>query len=294
MKTGFSLLMTICLLNTQVLFASQSELNLQVIAQKIASNIENLEEHPGLLADMQNALQPHSDIFNAIAQMPTNPEFEPYIKRYEELKAQYTGIHTPVTTKILLTSSPLLLNEEDYNGSDYAGLIQGSGVCQKHLNLIMIDRVMWEYYRDNDAVRQLLLTHELGHCDLNQDHIHNTIMELSFPEGFFCKDTRDWDPLYKDFFSMQNTRPRRKEIIFEKDNNPEGYMDGAYDDQKGVIYREKNSFLMGFNELFPTINKCLSISSTPCTNLHEVLERSKKEAMEKGYEQQQINPSNCS
>ena len=220
MRQILFLLMMAFLFNTQALFAQQIELDLQRLVQKMTSNIENLEEHPGLSTDIQNILQPYSDIFNAIAQMPTNPEFEPYIKKYEDLKAQYTGIHTPVTTKILLSSSPLFLNEKDYTGS-----IEGTAICQTDLNLIIIDRVMWEYYRDNDEVRQLMVIHELGHCDLKQDHLHNTIMKLNFPDGFFCKETRDWDPLYEDFFSMQNTR--LKDIFFEEDNNPEGYRNGS-------------------------------------------------------------------
>ncbi len=140
--------------------------------------------------------------------------------------------------------------------------------------------------------------HELGHCDLKQDHLHNTIMKLNFPDGFFCKETRDWDPLYEDFFSMQNTR--LKDIFFEEDNNPEGYRNGSHPDDpddpnyQKVVYREKNLRLMALNELFLTLNKCLSIGSTPCTNMHEEFERLKKEAMEYEHEITLINPSDCS
>ncbi len=40
--------------------------------------------------------------------MQTNPEFEPYIERYKELKAQYASIHTPVNTKFFLSISPIV------------------------------------------------------------------------------------------------------------------------------------------------------------------------------------------
>ena len=47
-------------------------------------------------------------MFKTIAQMQTNPEFEPYIERYKELKAQYASIHTPVNTKFFLSISPIV------------------------------------------------------------------------------------------------------------------------------------------------------------------------------------------
>ena len=136
MRQILFLLMMALLFNTQALFAQQIELGLQRFVQKIvATRIENIEEVPGLVTDLENILRPHSDfLLNTIPQMQTDPEFEPYIKRYEALKAQYTGIHTPISTKVFLSASPWR------ETNTYAKTLSFAGECVSEGDFIIIDR----------------------------------------------------------------------------------------------------------------------------------------------------------
>ena len=149
---------------------------------------------------MENILRPHSDLlFNTIPQMQTDPEFEPYIKRYEALKAQYTGIHTSISTKVFLSASPLPVK-------DYESSLKKSAFCVLPLDIIIVDRDTWEHYQDE--VRQFILFHELGHCDLDQGHNSNHIMDTyksNLDKPAVIRETIDWDPLYEEFFSMKDT-----------------------------------------------------------------------------------------
>ena len=117
------------LITAQTLFAQSSEQVLQELAQEVISdNIRNLEQNPGLLTDIQDIIRPHSNfLFNTLPEMQTDPEFEPYIEKYEALKGQYMGDGQPIPInpdiKIFLTASPFVF------APSYDESAERSGVC---------------------------------------------------------------------------------------------------------------------------------------------------------------------
>lgn len=97
------------------------------------------------------------------------PETVKYIERYSIYKVQYTGkvYNGRVST--------YFVNLKD----DTAGFCSGD----KNGPYILIDREYWDNVTDSD--REVLLLHELGHCDLGLGHSHqDTIMEPVLINGF--------------------------------------------------------------------------------------------------------------
>ena len=190
-----------------------SEQDVQELAQKMIKRVQNPDENLGLLTDIQAALRPHLDfISNTLPEMQTDPEFEPYIERYEALKGQYMGNGQPIPInpdiKIFLSASPFLL---DYNES-----LNGTGVYFYYHSVIVIDRGFWEHYRGNNEIRQAVLLHELGHCDLEKEaDSHNGIMNRVWIDSLLNEEIIDWEPIYEEFFVMQQ---RQKVIVCSEDN----------------------------------------------------------------------------
>ena len=211
----FVLLLVVCLSNAQTLFAQSSEQGLQELAQEMMSRVENPEQNLGLLEDIQDVLQPHSDfLFNTLPEMQTDPEFGPYIEKYEALKGQYmnNGQSMPVDpdVKVFLSVTPFP-REIGYDES-----LIGTAVSFYHNSVIMIDRGFWEYYKGNDVVREVVLFHELGHCDLRQEHSHNDIMNMTWMDDVLTRKTIDWQPLYEEFFTIQQ---RYKTVVCSEKNS---------------------------------------------------------------------------
>ena len=202
------------LLNAQEPSGRSSEQGLQKLAEKMIARIQNLDENLGLLEDIQDILRLHSDFFfNALPKMQTDPEFEPYLEEYKALKGQYMGNGEPMpinpNIKIVLTRSPFVM------APSYDKNLKQPGVCLHPSNLIIIDRGFWEYYKDNDEVRKAVVIHELGHCDLNQEHSHNDIMNTVWEDDLLNSRVINWIPLYEEFFVMQ----QRYEVIMCSEEN---------------------------------------------------------------------------
>ena len=211
----FILLLLIAYLpNTQKLFAQSTDQGVQKLAQKIIERVKNSDEISGLLSDIQSVLQPHSDFLsNTLPNMETDPELKPYIEKYEALKSQYMGdgqsIPINPDVKIFLTASPFAL------ASRYDRSFDNSGICFHEASLIVIDRGFWEYYQDNDEIRESVLFHELGHCDLNQEHGYNAIMSMLWEDDLLNSQTIHWEALYEDFFIM---RKKTKSMVCFEEN----------------------------------------------------------------------------
>ena len=210
----FIFLFILCLLNTQTLFAQSSEQSLQELARKIMSDIKNPDETLGLLTDIQDVLQPHSDfLLNTLPEMQTDPEFEPYIEKYETLKGQYLGNGQPMSihpdVKIFLSITPFP------RSVGYDESLIGAAVSFYYNSVVIIDRGFGEYYQDNDEIREVVLFHELGHCDLRQKHGHNDIMNIAWIDGLLHGKTIDWQPLYEEFFVMHE---KDKVIVCSEEN----------------------------------------------------------------------------
>ena len=133
--------------------------------------------------------------------MQTGHEFESYIEKYEALKGQYMGNAQPIPInpdiKIFLSAAPFSRK------AGYDESLVGVTVCFYYNSVIIIDRGFWEYYKDNDEVRGAVLLHELGHCDLRQEHGHNGMMDGIWMDDLLNEKTIDWQSLYEDFFMVQ-------------------------------------------------------------------------------------------
>ena len=209
-------LLILLLLNIQTLFGQLLSQEVQEIAQKMVEPIENREEIPGLLEDIQNALQPHSDfISNTLSKIQTDSEFEPYIEKYEALKGQYMGDGRPIpvnpNVKVFLSAAPFP------RSSGYDESLIGVGVCFPFNSIVIIDRGFWQYYENNDEIREAVLFHELGHCDLGQQHGQNGMMNRVWEDDLLNQQTIHWPPFYEEFFAMQEQR--NKIIICSNENS---------------------------------------------------------------------------
>ena len=195
----FILCLNSILIGAQTLFAQSLERNLQEFAREMMRDVKNPEQNLGLQTEIQDILRPHSDfLFNTLPNMQTDPEFEPYIEKYEALKGQYMGngqsISIDPNIKIVLTASPFVM------APSYDKNLERTGFCLYASDLIIIDRGFWEYYQDNDEAREALLFHELGHCDLKQEHGHNAMMNMAWMDDVLTGKAIGWHPLYKEFF----------------------------------------------------------------------------------------------
>ena len=270
----FTLLLLAYLPSTQTLFAQSSELALQEFAQELVKPIENLEQNPDLLTDLQDVLQPHSSfISNTFLGVQIDPEFEPYIEKYEALKGQYMGSSEPMPInpdiKILLTSSPFIL------ASSYEKSSKNYGLCLHDFNLIVIDRGFWQYYENSDEIRETALFRQLGHCDLQQGHGQNAIMNTFRDDNLLNSTPIHWQPTYEELFVTQH---RNKKIICSEENfHLYTYCDPYSADSKdGIIppvkqyngmteYIWREFFLRRVRNTLPYL-KCLLLDSDELTD----------------------------
>ena len=180
-QTFFTLLFILYSITATAQTRGSSEQALQELAQKIIGRqIENLEENPGLLVDVQDILRPHSDfLFNTLPGMQTDPELE--------------------------------------------------------------------------------------HCDLEQQHHHNDIMDVAWQEDLLNSRAINWQPLYEEFFMI---RERNKIIVCSEENAhlyrecQELYSsEGAIcPGEETLCYRWKESIIDGIRSMSPYL-ECLLFNS---------------------------------
>ena len=106
----------------------------------------------------------HSDVFNYIAEAQTDPEFLPYIEKYNTLKMRFIGQSINPNVKVLFAGNPTKRTSHDVTFSF-------SGICDNFTRTVFLDRDFWDYHKNNEEVRESLLFHELGHCDLMRKHL---------------------------------------------------------------------------------------------------------------------------
>lgn len=98
-----------------------------------------------------------------------DPELQPYYDLYIEHKETYTGFGNSAKVNMRFNILP----------GQYIGR------CWKYSNgyrLIEIDRLFWSTASEKD--REVLIFHELGHCDLNRGHVENSIMRPYHLNGY--------------------------------------------------------------------------------------------------------------
>ena len=94
-----------------------------------------------------------------------DPEFTPYVQIYLSHKADFTG-------------DEYLYEDINIAFSDLAGTRMGECVISsvRDKRIIRIDRGYWDIL--NETEREILIVHEMGHCDLSiYEHIPESIMQ---------------------------------------------------------------------------------------------------------------------
>jgi hypothetical protein len=95
-----------------------------------------------------------------------DPELKEYVELYEEEKGAPIGIKY---LSVEFTDAEMKSEDRDIHGqcikTKYKSIF---GTNAQHT--IVIDRSDWEYL--NDVQREILIFHELGHCDLYLGHDH--------------------------------------------------------------------------------------------------------------------------
>ena len=116
-----------------------------------------------VVSEFVRIVHENADIFNYLIESNIDPEFLPYLEKYSDLKMKYKNQPVDADVKILFGSHPL-------KTSDHLKVIRYSGYCDFFSGVVFIDRGFWDVHKDNERVRESVLFHELGHCDLNRKH----------------------------------------------------------------------------------------------------------------------------
>ena len=132
---------------------------------------ENIDED--VVNDFVKLIWQNSNLFHHIAKLETDPEFSPYIEKYSNLKMQFLGYPIDANVKVVFSYSSL----KDTNHNKDA---RNSGTCDYFTRVVFLDRGYWNHHKDNEKLREDVLFHELGHCDLYRKHVlHNSDKYLS-------------------------------------------------------------------------------------------------------------------
>ena len=138
---------------------SDQELNEAIY--RYLSIYDNID--PNVVNELALIVKRNASIFNYLTKAETDTEFLPYIEKYSDLKMQFKNQPIDTDTKVLFSIHPL-------KTSDHNNTINFSGYCDFFTRAIFIDRGFWQSHKDNERVRESLLFHELGHCDLDREH----------------------------------------------------------------------------------------------------------------------------
>ena len=114
-----------------------------------------------IISQFVQEIKQNSDVFNSMAELETDSEILPYLERYDILKLQFTGRSINPSIKIVFAHHPL-------SNGDYDKSIDSFGVCDYFTRSIFLDRGLWDHYRENERLREAIVFHELGHCDLDR------------------------------------------------------------------------------------------------------------------------------
>ena len=139
-------------------------------------------------------LSNNKELFERALAVKTHPEFEPYIARFVEEKGK------PLLYDVRITFS---------QGERSRNMATGA-VCDIITRNIYIDREYWNNLRDE--FRELLIFHELGHCELNRGHaehfsiMNEEVLRTIEHNSTFHKSQEFYDILYKELFSNFSSR----------------------------------------------------------------------------------------
>ena len=128
------------------------------------------------------------NVFEAALALETDPEFEPYITSYIEAKAEYgyrslweneeeNGEDASLLYDVRIAFSQRSMREH-FAHREGEPLKWSLGIdCDMITRNIYVDREYWESLEGKDKFKEILIHHELGHCDLNREHVsHFSLM----------------------------------------------------------------------------------------------------------------------
>ena len=242
----------------------------------------------------------HSDLFNHLAEIETDPEFLPYVEKYSDLKIKFTGQPINADIKVVFSNNPL--RPSNYNESAaYAG------TCDWLTRVVFMDRGFWNHYQDNEKMKEAVLFHEMGHCDLNKIHRWEgdfslmsagiigfllfphlpTLTDLGY-EDYFQEDRASYEKtrnlyidarnnldatfadMYQELFSVKNTRDKPPCTIStnmdDENTTPEECMTLDED-----ILQFENNIFHAYGFTIPILKHITIGPRLPGNNLQEIV-----------------------
>ena len=120
---------------------------------------------------VKSLLRQHN-LLEDLAQVRTNPEFLPYLERYQALKLESTG--RPMQPDITM----ILVRDErvTFYTAGYCDFAAGG--------LIMINARYWSCTQNDAHLRELFVFHQLAHCDLGRSHRDYNNYSYDFDDDF--------------------------------------------------------------------------------------------------------------
>ena len=145
-------------------------------------------------------LDRNKELFEAALALETDLEFESYIAAYIEKKGE------PLLYDVRIAFSQGLMMDH-FTQKEGAPLKWSVGIdCDMITRNIYVDRKYWESLEGKDKFKEALIYHELGHCDLNREHVgHFSFMNdgiiTAMEYGIEIESQSFYDDVYTELFS---------------------------------------------------------------------------------------------
>ena len=187
------------------------------------SGAKNIDEN--IVDALTGIVRDHSNIFNYIANSQTDPAFIPFLRKYSNLKQQFTGLSVNPGVRVLFSNNSLVLRSLNSN----SGII-GAGYCDFLTRTVFVDRDFWNHY--SERIREAFLFHELAHCDLSRAHEESG---YSFMDGLFLLEIFNPDLIH--YQEMKGALG----ISEEEMNNARMNLDGTFQVMIEELFSKTNT-----------------------------------------------------
>lgn len=144
--------------------------------------------------------------FESIGVPFVDPTIQPYVDRYEQYKIKFASVGGVRPISIYFKTLP-----GSFIGMCY---IKSSGE-----RVIEIDPDFW--FSNTDIDREILILHEMGHCDLNRDHVENSIMEPNHisPSRYLSQQFLFLQELFTNFTNLLFSKSQKGDIVYPCNHN---------------------------------------------------------------------------
>ena len=132
-----------------------TEEGVRLAAERLFAAHGYADVDPGVVDEVVRLVRKEeSYLFGKVASLTTDPEFLPFLERYEALKRRRVGEGLRPDVRVVF-------------GRAEPG---SAGYCFHLTRTVFIDVDWWRYMRGRDRFKEGLVFHELGHCDLGRGH----------------------------------------------------------------------------------------------------------------------------